>query len=269
MASDDTWQISGGAAEKYERFVASWFRPWADDLVERAGVRAGDMVLDVACGTGVVTRAAAPVVGAHGSIQATDLNADMIAEARRQPIDVAPVVWREADATNLPFLAATFDVVLCQQGLQFVPDKTAAAKEMARVLRTGGVAAVSVWRSPEHNRYIAALADGLTRHVSADAGQTMLAPCGFGDPEALERLFVFAGFASTTVESVSIPREPTNAVEAIVGNLAALPIAAEIDALAPDAHARMIDDIVESLADVVVDGQLVVANSALVLLARC
>ena len=246
--------------------IKSRARP-SDDLIARARVCEGQMVLDVACGTGVVTRAAAPFVGAHGSIQAVDLNPDMVAEARRHPVDAAPVVWSESDATSLPFLARTFDVVLCQQGLQFVPDKATAAAEMARVLRVGGVAAVSVWRFPEHNPYIAALADGLTRHVSSEAGQTMLAPCGFGDPEALEQLFVDAGFSSTAVESVSIQREPTDAVEAIVGNLAALPNAAEIGELGPDAHARMVDDIVESLADHIVDGRLTTVNSSLVIVA--
>lgn len=254
--------MSGSAAEKYERFVASWFAPWAVDLVERANLRAGLQLLDVACGTGVVTRAAAAVIGPTGSIVATDLNDDMLAEARRHAVVGAPVQWRQADATELPFETETFDALVCQQGLQFVPDKAAAVAEMRRVLRPDGVAAVSVWCSPEHNPYISALADGLSRHVSPEAGQTMLAPCGFGDRDALELLFTDAGFSSVEVHTVTIVREPMDAAEAIGGNLAALPIAAQIEAMRPDARDLMIDDIADTLARYVTDGELAAPNSA-------
>ncbi|MDX2382253.1 MAG: hypothetical protein QNM02_21150, partial [Acidimicrobiia bacterium] len=74
MASDDDWQMSGSAAQKYERFVASWFASWATDLVERADLQPGWRVLDLACGTGVVTRAAGPAIGPRGQIVASDLN---------------------------------------------------------------------------------------------------------------------------------------------------------------------------------------------------
>ena len=268
VTSDERWQVSGSAAEKYERFVASWFRPWAEDLVERAGLKPGDHVIDVACGTGIVTRAAAPVIGPDGSLVATDLNEDMLAEARRHEVAGVPVTWRQADATELPFLSAAFDAVLCQQGLQFVPDKAAAVSEMRRVLRVDGVAAVSVWRSAVHNPYIAALADGLTRHVSAAAGQSMLAPCGFGDRDELAALFTGAGFASVEVHAVTIERTPVDAVQAIVGNLAAIPVAAEIGALSSAEHDRMIEHIVGVLGAEIREGELMASSSSHVAVAH-
>jgi ubiquinone/menaquinone biosynthesis C-methylase UbiE len=268
MTSDERWQISGSGAEKYERFVASWFRPWAEDLIERSGLKAGDHIIDVACGTGVVTRAAAPVIGPDGSLVATDLNEDMLAEARRHDVTGSPVIWRRADATDLPFLSATFDAVLCQQGLQFVPDKADAVAEMRRVLRPDGVAAVSVWRSAEHNPYIAALADGLSRHVSVAAGQSMLAPCGFGDRDELAALFEDGGYADVEVHEVTIERDPVDAVEAIAGNLAALPVAAEIGALSAAEHDRMIEHIVGLLGDGINDGELTSSSSSHVAVAR-
>jgi ubiquinone/menaquinone biosynthesis C-methylase UbiE len=268
VTSDERWQISGSAPEKYECFVASWFRPWAEDLIERSGVKPGDHVIDVACGTGIVTRAAAPVVGPDGSIVATDLNEDMLAEARRHDVTGAPVIWRQADATELPFLSEIFDAVLCQQGLQFVPDKAAAVAEMRRVLRPDGVAAVSVWRSAEHNPYIAALADGLTRHVSVAAGQSMLAPCGFGDRDELAALFEDSGYASVEVDVVTITRDPVDAAAAIAGNLAALPVAAEIGALSPAEHDRMVEHIIGLLGAEINDGRLTSTNSSHVVVAR-
>jgi SAM-dependent methyltransferase len=265
--ADEQWQMSGSAAEKYERFVASWFASWADDLVTRADLQPGSTVLDLACGTGIVSRAAGPLIGPAGAIVAADLNADMLAEARHHPVADAPIQWRRADATDLPFETATFDAVLCQQGLQFVPDRPAAAGEIHRVLRPDGVAAVSVWRSAGHNPYISALADGLGRHVSAAARETMLAPCCLGDSEELRGLFVDAGFSSVEVDAVTIEREAIDAVEAIGGNLAALPIAEEVAAMDPLARGRLIDDIVDALADHIDDSGLTSANRAHVVVA--
>ena len=262
MVSSDTWQVSGSAAEKYERFVASWFVPWANDLIARAGVQSGCRLLDLACGTGVVTRAAAPLVGETGSIVASDLNEGMLAEAQRHEVVGATIQWRQADAEDLPFEDDSFDAVLCQQGLQFVPNMASAVGEMRRVLHTGGAAAVSVWRSPEHNPYISALASGLSRHVSSEAGQIMLAPCAFGDRDALRALFIDAGFSSVDIEAVTIRRDPTDVTQAIAGNLASLPIASEVDAMTSDERSEMIADIARELQDYIDDGQLISPNSS-------
>jgi len=132
MSATERWQVSGSAAYDYERFVASWFESWAVDLVARAGPRSGSRMLEVACGTGILTRVAGPLVGSSGTIVASDLNDTMLAEARLHPVDGAPVEWRRADAADLPFGSLTFDAVLCQQGLQFVPATTPAVGEMRR-----------------------------------------------------------------------------------------------------------------------------------------
>lgn len=262
MAEQERWQVSGTAAQMYEKYVASFFVPWAADLVQRAGLRPGWALLDIACGTGVVVRAAAPVIGATGTIIGSDLNEGMLAEAATHPVEGAPVEWRQADATDLPFDDATFDAVLCQQGLQFVPDKTTAVAEMRRVVKSGGVAAANVWRLPEHNPYLSALADGLSRHVSAEAGASMLAPCGLGDREEFASLFEEAGFRSVEVDAVSIMRDPIDAIEAIEGNLAALPMSEQVQAMSEDARAALYADIVATLSDHIDDGVLHIANTS-------
>ncbi|MGI9601017.1 MAG: methyltransferase domain-containing protein [Acidimicrobiales bacterium] len=268
MDAPHSWQVSGSAAQQYEQFVASFFAPWAADLVGRVGLGPGQHLLDVACGTGIVTRAAGPVIGAAGSIVATDLNEGMLTEARRHVVEAAPVEWRQADATDLPFDDRSFDAVLCQQGLQFVPDRGRAVAEMRRVLRPGGVAGVSVWRAPEHNPYLSALADGLHRHLSAEAGAAMLAPCAFGDGAALAELFSAAGFADVEIDVVTLDREPVGVLGAVRGNLASLPMAADVEAMAEEARDAMLDDIVDSLADYITDDRLSVPNSAHVAVAR-
>jgi len=147
MAKNGQWQLSVEAAERYERYVARYILgPWASLLVDASQVGVGERVLDVACGTGVVARAAAERAGAAGRIVGADLNSGMIAVARSLPVPAgAPIAWIECSALGLPLQNATMDVVLCQQGLQFFPDKALAMREMRRVLARGGRLALSVW----------------------------------------------------------------------------------------------------------------------------
>lgn len=127
---------------------------------------------------------------------------------------------------------------------------------MHRVLRPGGVAVVSVWSGLDGNPYIAALAKGLERHLSPAAGASMAAPCGFGDPGELRELFVDAGFAEVVVSSPQRKRAPTPALEAIAGNLAALPIADQVQAMSNTDRSAMLDDMLSTLSAFIDDGQL-------------
>jgi SAM-dependent methyltransferase len=146
------WQLVDNSAEAYERYlVTAVMAAFADELVEI--VRPGDRVLDVACGTGIVARRAA----ARGAkVVGADLNGQMLAVARAAE---PAIEWIEADATALPFPDGAFDAVLCQQGLQFMPDPAAAVTEMRRVLAPGGSLVASVWRPCEAYEILAGLLD--------------------------------------------------------------------------------------------------------------
>jgi ubiquinone/menaquinone biosynthesis C-methylase UbiE len=137
--------------EAYERIqVPAIFAPAAQDLLRTVALQPGERVLDVACGTGIVARLAAPQVGPSGQVAGLDLNEGMLAVARAQAASQGlPIEWHQGDATQLPFPDAAFDVVLCQQGLQFIADRRAALREMRRVLVPGGRAAVSTWQYRE------------------------------------------------------------------------------------------------------------------------
>jgi ubiquinone/menaquinone biosynthesis C-methylase UbiE len=150
------WQLTGSSADAYEQLlVPSIFEPWAQGLVDIAGPRRGEHVLDAACGTGVVARAAASRVGPDGTVTGVDVNAGMLATARG--IDAA-IAWRHADATDLPFPDGTFDVVFCQQGYQFMADRAAAARELRRVVARPGRLALSTWRAIDRSPGYAAFA---------------------------------------------------------------------------------------------------------------
>lgn len=135
------------ASAPYERvMVPAVFGPWAKDLLDTVALAAGTRVLDVACGTGIVARLAASQVGPTGRVVGLDTNEAMLAVARAQPQPTgAHVEWRQGDATKLPFPDAEFGAVLCQQGLQYVPDRAAALREMKRVLTSGGRLGLSVF----------------------------------------------------------------------------------------------------------------------------
>ena len=135
--------------EIYEQhLVPAIFRPWAHLLVERADPQSGERVLDVACGTGIVARLAASQVCLGGHVTAMDLNPGMLAVARTLPqAGGAPIEWSEADATDMPLSSGVFDVICCQLGLQYFPDRPQALREMRRVAAPDGRLLLLVWRA--------------------------------------------------------------------------------------------------------------------------
>src|SRR5215470_2462088 len=198
---DEQWQLDGDAAELYQRhLVPAVTAGWAADLVERVGLRRGERVLDVACGTGVVARAAAGRVGRAGRVAGIDINAAMLAVARSLPARPgASTGWFEGSALGLPFPAGTYDVVLCQLGLQFFPDRPAALAEMRRVLVTGGRLGLSVYGPIEHNPAAFALAGALDRHLGPDASVTKRAEHALAEPALLRTLAAGAGFCRVQI----------------------------------------------------------------------
>jgi SAM-dependent methyltransferase len=163
MGRQEQQLLRGTGAEIYERgLVPAVFAPWAALLIEQAALQPGERVLDVACGTGVVARRAAQHVDPTGKVIGLDLHADMLAVARSLPeVPGVSIEWQVGNALALPFSDETFDVVLCQQGLQFFSDRPAALREMHRVLLPGGRVVLSVWgpldRSPGHAALVRAL----------------------------------------------------------------------------------------------------------------
>jgi ubiquinone/menaquinone biosynthesis C-methylase UbiE len=184
--------------EMYEQaLVGPLFEPWVAELFQRIHLQAGERLLDVATGTGIVARLALERVGDRGRVVAVDLSPQMLAVARA----IAPGVdWREGSAGALPVSGdERFDVVLCQQGLQFFPDKPAAVREMRRVLGPAGRVAIATWRSVEEFPLLRALNAVAERHVGAITD----ARYGFGDAAALARLLEGAGFHDVQVETMS------------------------------------------------------------------
>ena len=185
--------------EAFERYVVGFvLRPWARQLVELARLVPGERVLDVACCTGTVGRLAAERVGPTGAVTGLDPDGGTLDFARRlTPPGGAPITWIEAGAEAMPQRSASFDAVLCQQGLQFFADRPRGLREMHRVLVPGGRIVLSVWSKP--NPLDAAARAALAPYVSDELAARMRRSTSLGDPEELRGFLVDAGFANVRV----------------------------------------------------------------------
>ncbi len=184
--------------EMYEqRLVRALFRPWAELTLDGLNLMAGDRVLDVACGTGIVARVARERLGDAAYIVGVDVSPDMLDVARK----AAPAIdWRQGNAADLPLNdGEQFSVAVCQQGLQFFPDKPAAAAQMRRALKPGGRLAVSTWRSDDEIPFFRELRRIAERHLGAIEDQRH----SFGDATALEALLRDAGFDEVRSRTIS------------------------------------------------------------------
>ena len=194
------WTPSYGdnAAENYQKyFVPVIGGPFALDLVNEAGLRAGEGVLDVACGTGTIARLVAERVGPTGSVSALDVNAGMLSVARSLPSAI-PIKWYETAAESVPLPDRSFDVTFSGLGLQFFADKAAALREMHRVLRPGGRVYIS---TPRPNAFFDLFDRAIARHVSEDASAFVHAVFSLNDPREMEALLADAGFSAITTRT--------------------------------------------------------------------
>jgi ubiquinone/menaquinone biosynthesis C-methylase UbiE len=186
-------------AELYEQvLVPALYKPWAEMLVDRARLDHGQSVIELVCGTGILSRVARDRVGRDARVVAIDQDPDMLAIARRieQTID-----WRVGNAITPPVRDdESFDAAFCNQGIPFVRDKGSMTKAMRRVLRPGGRAIASAWRSLAENALFADILVVAERIV----GRIEDTRYGFTDPDALARLFVDAGFRDVQADQVSL-----------------------------------------------------------------
>jgi SAM-dependent methyltransferase len=213
MTASRSWSASFksstvDAMSAYDAVVPVMFAPWAAALLDELGVRGGEAVLDVATGPGTVARLAAARVGGAGRVTACDLSAAMLALATAKPPvkGGAPITYIECSAEALDVPSDAFDVVACQQGLQFFPDRVPALAEMRRALKPGGRVGASVWCDIQQCPPFEALSIALGTVLGSEAQAAYRrGPWGLGDPEELTRLFEEAGFADVRVDRRTMP----------------------------------------------------------------
>jgi len=185
-------------AETYDTYlVPAIFEPWSRELIKRAQVWKGDRVLDVACGTGIV---ACRIAGTGATVTALDIDAERLARARQRASDEGvSVKWLEGSAERLPVRQPAFDLVTCQQGLQFVADKARAVAEMRRVIAPGGRAVIACWTAIDQQPAFQIVDDIADRHT----GKRHVHPFSLGDKDELDALLVGAKFFAVAIETVT------------------------------------------------------------------
>jgi len=252
MADQGQWQVAGNAAETYQRaLVPAVFAAWAPRVIALADLQPGERVLDIACGTGVVARLAAQQVGRTGTVTGLDLNPGMLAMAASiassDPDASAPIAWREASATKMPFPDAAFDVAYCQLGLQFFSDRAAALREMIRVLVPGGRLGLMVWRSIQHSPGFGVLAAALERHVSTDAAAIMRAPFALAEAEELHALMAAEDFREITIEPVAGTVRFPSVTRFVQDYVAGSPLSGHVAKVSDEARAALISEVSDTL----------------------
>lgn len=244
-------------AETYDSYlVPAVFEPWSRELINRAKVWKGDRVLDLCCGTGIV---ACRIAGSGATVTGIDLDASRLAKAReRAASEGVNVKWIEGTAEALPFREPAFDLVTCQQGLQFVTDRTRAVREIKRVLVPGGRAVLACWLPIEQQGPIAIIDDVCAKHT----GKRHEHPYSFGDEVALRKLLTDAKFFAIAIDTVTrqvrIP-DPRRFVTMAMTTLSGQP-AGELEAA--------IEEAVDAIASSIVDDALQYPARSLVAVAR-
>lgn len=233
MSQHDAPLTPHDAPKTYQQhLVPAIFASASEILLHYAAPKPGDRVLDVACGTGIVTRQAAMMLGGKGRVAGIDIDPAMLQVAVTLSQPTSPLIeWRQGNAEALPYEDASFDLVLCQHGLQFIDDRRAAAAEMHRVLSSHGRVAINVHQSLEHNEVYKFLNDSLTRHLGTPA---LSRSFSFGDAGALHDLLQHAGFRdigiAQAVHNASFPSIEVFVHVSLLGSGQPLPELAPLNA---------------------------------------
>jgi ubiquinone/menaquinone biosynthesis C-methylase UbiE len=231
-------QFAGTIPAAYDRYLGPiLFQPYAEDLAERLKVDADGSVLELACGTGILTRILRDRLPATTRLVATDLNEPMIRNAARKFRQDEAIEWQEADASNLPFNDESFDAVVCQFGIMFLPDKTLGAREARRVLKPGGVFLFNVWDSMEHNHLGRIAHETISSFFEKDPPTFYQVPFGYHDQGEIKRILGDAGFRNVRLDVVSkvgSASRPEDAAQGLVhGNPVAVAITERDPSLLP------------------------------------
>ncbi len=227
--SSDSIAFDGSIPALYDRYLGPLlFEPYAVDVARRATDARPKRVLEIACGSGRVTRQLHAMLPADTSIVATDLSASMLAHARASLPDASRIEWREADGMALPFDDDTFDVVVCQFGLMFFPDPAKGLREMARVTAAGGQLLLSTWDSMHVNHIARVVHERVTALLPDNPPQFMHVPFHMHDRALLHSLAVKAGYGATEVVALPCESESPTSLDAARGFIRGNPMAAQL-----------------------------------------
>ncbi|WUR81253.1 class I SAM-dependent methyltransferase [Streptomyces phaeochromogenes] len=250
QADETGFQLKGSAPERYEEYGAPINAPFVEAVLDAVDLCPGHQVLDLACGTGFVARAAAARVGPTGHVAAADFNEGMLkVAAAKAPRMYPDIEFTPAPADRLPYPDDTFDAVLCQQGVQFFPDLGAALVEASRVLRAGGRFAATAWAARDRSPYFVAHDRAITEYggPEAEAHFAMAFSC---PAERLTAALTDAGFHDVVSHDVTFGITLPPLAAFARGHLSAVPWGQAIEeAGGPDRLTQAAEAVAATLTD--------------------
>lgn len=262
--NSSTAAFVGSIPEKYEEHLGPLlFEPYAVDLVARIDTKNIKNVLEIACGTGRVTYHLCNLLPPSLKLVVTDLNPDMISMAQAKLKD-KNIEWKVADAQELPFDNESFDLVVCQFGYMFVPDKTGAFTEAYRVLRKGGRLLFNTWDKIENNGAPAVTNEVINAVFENDPPVFYQVPFSMHDPKEIESLLKNAGFKNIKIELVKKEGKSSSALHAAIGFVEGNPVYEEIIKKDPALVAVVREQIKKKLAQKYGDSPMICPLQAFV-----
>lgn len=235
--SDTDKNFTGSIPDIYDEFLVPLiFESYADDMAQRVARAAPGAVLETAAGSGVVTRALAPLLAQDARYVVTDLNPPMLDRAASQQPDGDRITWQQADAMALPFADGAFDAVCCQFGMMFLPDMSTGFREARRVLRKGGQFVFNVWDRIEENAFAQSVTATATRFFPDDPPVFLRrTPHGHHDVAAITRDLGTAGFGGIESHTITAQSHASSARIPAIAYCQGTPLRNELEARGADA----------------------------------
>src|SRR2546423_9426930 len=222
-------QFAGSIPAAYDRYLGPiLFQPYAEDLAERLKAGGNTSILELACGTGILTRVLRDRLPATVRLDATDQNEPMMRNAATKFTHNAAIEWKQADASSLPFDDKSFDAVVCQFGIMFIPDKALNAREAHRVLKPNGVFLFNVWDSMEQNPLGRIAHETISSFFEKDPPTFYQVPFGYHDHAETKRVLGAAGFTDVRLDVVGKATVPTRVEDAAAGLVHGNPVSMAI-----------------------------------------
>jgi ubiquinone/menaquinone biosynthesis C-methylase UbiE len=248
------YQLTGDAPDLYARFAGKIIGTFTDELIRAGAPQDGDRVLDVACGTGLVASRVCLLSQSLCAVTGIDINEGMIRVARRN----SEVEWHQGNAAAMPFADGSFDLILCQQGLQYFPDRPGAMREMGRVLVPGGRLAVSVWGPYERQPFHVALIEEIGQHMGADAKAAFDLAFSLNTAEELRQLAAGAGLTDIRVRFAHRTMRHAAPAHLVAGFAATTPVAGQFLSMSAERQRAFVGSVLERLSGYMDDGGLAV-----------
>ena len=258
MGKGNTFNLSTKAAEGYEaQKVPAIFEPLGKATIAHTDLPENARILDVACGTGIISRLLSQSLAGRGHIVGADLNAAMVEIAKKLMPDTHHTVeWKECDVAELPFDSDFFDLAFCQQGLQFFPEKSKALTEIRRVIAPAGHLLLTCWSSV--SPVFQAVSDSLRRHVSEGAANQAVGPYAFRDEDTITTLLTEVGFKDVSASKLTIDRHFKPSRDAIRAEILSSPYEQEVSAKGISTLGKIVAEVDSALEQYRVGDELIV-----------